>query len=70
MDASWNTDTNYEMGNMGHRPGVKGATSLNPTDAGQDIRSEIVTMKRMGMKVDKYRKLLHANMNLVSFSTH
>ena len=24
MDASWNTDTEYEMGNMGHRPGVKG----------------------------------------------
>ena len=23
-DASWNTDTEYEMGNMGHRPGVKG----------------------------------------------
>ena len=24
MDASWNTDTEYEMGNMGHRPGIKG----------------------------------------------
>ena len=24
LDASWNTDTEYEMGNMGHRPGVKG----------------------------------------------
>ena len=23
VDASWNTDTDYEMGNMGHRPGVK-----------------------------------------------
>ena len=22
IDASWNTDTQYEMGNMGHRPGV------------------------------------------------
>ena len=24
IDASWNTDADLEMGNMGHRPGVKG----------------------------------------------
>ena len=56
MDASWNTDTRYEMGNMGHRPGVKGGYfPVNPTDSGQDIRSEMLsTMKRMGMKVDKH----------------
>jgi glutamine synthetase len=24
MDASWNTDTQYEMGNTGHRPPAKG----------------------------------------------
>ena len=55
-DASWNTDTDYEMGNMGHRPGVKGGYfPVNPTDAGQDIRSEMLsTMKRVGMKVDKH----------------
>ena len=23
-DASWNTDAEFEMGNMGHRPGIKG----------------------------------------------
>jgi len=56
IDAAWNTDTSYEMGNMGHRPGVKGGYfPVNPTDAGQDIRSEMLsTMKRMGMKVDKH----------------
>ncbi|HUF55008.1 MAG TPA: type I glutamate--ammonia ligase [Thermohalobaculum sp.] len=56
IDGSWNTDTEYEMGNMGHRPGVKGGYfPVNPTDAGQDIRSEMLsTMKRMGMKVDKH----------------
>ena len=55
-DASWNTDTDYEMGNMGHRPGVKGGYfPVNPTDSGQDIRSEMLsTMKRVGMKVDKH----------------
>ncbi|NKW71625.1 type I glutamate--ammonia ligase [Rhodobacteraceae bacterium R_SAG10] len=56
IDASWNTDTAYEMGNTGHRPGVKGGYfPVNPIDDGQDIRSEMLsTMKRMGMKVDKH----------------
>ena len=51
-DASWNTDADYEMGNMGHRPGIKGGYfPVNPTDSGQDIRSEMLsTMKRVGMK--------------------
>ncbi|MEM7237507.1 MAG: glutamine synthetase beta-grasp domain-containing protein, partial [Pseudomonadota bacterium] len=55
IDASWNSDSEYEMGNMGHRPGIKGGYfPVNPTDAGQDIRSEMLsTMKRMGMSVDK-----------------
>ena len=52
-DASWNTNTEYEMGNMGHRPGVKGG--YFPTDSAQDLRSEMLsTMKRIGMKVDKH----------------
>ena len=56
IDAAWNTDTDYEMGNMGHRPGVKGGYfPVNPVDESQDIRSEMLsTMKRMGMKVDKH----------------
>ena len=56
LDASWNTDTEYEIGNTGHRPGVKGGYfPVNPIDDGQDIRSEMLsTMKRLGMKVDKH----------------
>ncbi|MBR9844340.1 MAG: type I glutamate--ammonia ligase [Rhodobacteraceae bacterium] len=56
IDASWNTDTEYEMGNTGHRPGLKGGYfPVNPTDDAQDIRSEMLsTMKRLGMKVDKH----------------
>ncbi|NRB18165.1 MAG: type I glutamate--ammonia ligase [Rhodobacteraceae bacterium] len=55
-DASWNTDTQYEMGNMGHRPGLKGGYfPVNPIDETQDLRSEMLsTMKRLGMKVDKH----------------
>ncbi|PLS20616.1 type I glutamate--ammonia ligase [Neptunicoccus cionae] len=55
-DASWNTDTSYEMGNMGHRPGIKGGYfPVNPTDSSHDLRSEMLsTMKSIGMKVDKH----------------
>ena len=55
-EAAWNTDTDYEHGNTGHRPGVKGHYfAMNPTDANQDMRSEMLTtMKDMGMKVDKH----------------
>jgi glutamine synthetase len=55
-EAAWNSDTDYEHGNSGHRPGVKGHYfAMNPTDANQDMRSEMLsTMKDMGMKVDKH----------------
>ncbi len=56
QDASWNSDTEYEMGNSGHRPGIKGGYfPVNPIDDAQDIRSEMLsTMKNIGMKVDKH----------------
>jgi glutamine synthetase len=56
VDAAWNCDTEYEMGNTGHRPGVKGGYfPVNPIDDAQDIRSEMLsTMKQLGMKVDKH----------------
>ncbi len=49
-DASWNTDTDYEMGNTGHRPGLKGGYfPVNPVDEAQDLRAEMLsTMKRLG----------------------
>jgi len=55
-DAPWNSDTDYEQGNTGHRPGVKGGYfPVNPIDSSQDLRSEMMsTMKAMGMKVDKH----------------
>ena len=54
--AAWNTDAEFEMGNLGHRPTYKGGYfPVNPSDDGQDIRSEMLsTMKRLGMKVDKH----------------
>ncbi|MGJ8547229.1 MAG: type I glutamate--ammonia ligase [Sulfitobacter sp.] len=55
-DASWNSDAEFEMGNMGHRPGLKGGYfPVNPVDEAQDLRAEMLsTMKRLGMKVDKH----------------
>ncbi|UWQ15555.1 type I glutamate--ammonia ligase [Aliiroseovarius sp. M344] len=56
VDAAWNSDTEYEMGNTGHRPGVKGGYfPVNPIDDAQDLRSEMLTtMKQLGMKTDKH----------------
>ncbi len=62
-DACWNTDAEFEMGNHGHRPGVKGGYfPVNPTDASHDIRGEMLsTMKRLGMKVDKHHHEVASN---------
>ena len=51
-DSAWNTDTEYESGNQAHRAPLKGGYfPVNPIDAGQDLRGEMLsTMKRMGMK--------------------
>jgi glutamine synthetase len=54
--AAWNTDAEFESGNLAHRAGHKGGYfPVNPIDEAQDIRGEMLsTMKRMGMKVDKH----------------
>ena len=63
VDGAWNTDTEYEMGNSGHRPGIKGGYfPVNPIDPAQDLRSEMLsTMKRIGMKVDKHHHEVASN---------
>ena len=51
-----NSDTEYEMGNMGHRPRTKGGYfPVNPVDSCQDLRSEMLsTMASMGVVVEKH----------------
>lgn len=51
-----NTDTEYEMGNLGHRPRTKGGYfPVPPIDSGQDIRSEMLSvMTEMGVAVEKH----------------
>ncbi len=50
-----NTDTEYEAGNMGHRPRTKGGYfPVPPVDSSQDIRSEMLTvLTEMGVTVEK-----------------
>ncbi len=51
-----NTGTEYEMGNLGHRPRTKGGYfPVNPIDSGQDLRSEMLSvMTEMGVTVEKH----------------
>ncbi|QUM86976.1 MULTISPECIES: glutamate--ammonia ligase [unclassified Moritella] len=55
-EASWNSDKEYEGGNMGHRPGVKGGYfPVSPVDSAQDIRSAMcLIMEEMGLTVEAH----------------
>jgi glutamine synthetase len=51
-----NSYTDYEMGNLGHRPRVKGGYfPVPPIDSCQDIRSEMLSvLTEMGVTVEKH----------------
>ena len=51
-----NSSRDYDTGNMGHRPGVKGGYfPVPPVDSGQDIRSEIVSvLSDMNVTMEKH----------------
>jgi glutamine synthetase len=51
-----NAGTDYEMGNLGHRPRVKGGYfPVPPVDSCQDIRSEMLSvLTEMGVVVEKH----------------
>jgi glutamine synthetase len=53
-EAAWNTGKNYEHGNKGYRPTVKGGYfPVPPVDAGQDMRSEMsLILEQMGIPVE------------------
>ena len=55
-EASWNSDKEYEGGNMGHRPSVKGGYfPVSPVDSAQDIRSAMcLIMEEMGLTVEAH----------------
>lgn len=53
-EAAWNSAKEYDGGNTGHRPGVKGGYfPLPPMDSHQDLRSAIsLTLESMGIPVE------------------
>ncbi|MCG2586002.1 type I glutamate--ammonia ligase [Massilia sp. TS11] len=53
-EASWSTDKEYEAGNSGHRPTVKGGYfPVPPVDSFQDMRSEMsAILEAMGIPVE------------------
>jgi glutamine synthetase len=55
-EACWNSDKEYEGGNMGHRPSVKGGYfPVSPVDSAQDIRSAMcLIMEEMGLTVEAH----------------
>lgn len=53
-EAAWSTGIDYEHGNLGHRPTVKGGYfPVSPTDSFQDIRSEMcLLLEQQGVPVE------------------
>ena len=55
-EGAYNTDAEYEEGNLGHRPRVKGGYfPVPPVDSGCDIRAEMVEQCiAMGLEMEKH----------------
>ena len=67
-EGPYNSGKEYENGNMGHRPGIRGGYfPVPPVDSEQDMRSEYLkAMKEMGIKVENTTMKLHlVSTNLV-----
>ena len=56
MEGPYNSSTDYEAGNLGHRPGPKGGYfPVPPVDSAQDMRSEMLSvMTEMGIEPEKH----------------
>lgn len=55
-EAAWNSDKEYEGGNTGHRPRVKGGYfPVPPVDSSQDLRSQMcLVLESMGQVIEAH----------------
>ncbi len=55
-EGPWNSGTEYDGGNMGHRPRIKGGYFPEaPVDSSSNLRAEMLTvMRTMGVPVEKH----------------
>ena len=55
-EAKWNSGADFEGGNMGHRPGVKGGYfPVPPVDSAHDIRAAMcLVMEEMGLVIEAH----------------
>ena len=55
-EAAWNSGTEYDTGNIGHRPGIKGGYfPVSPVDSMSDLRVAMVqAMESMGLEVEAH----------------
>jgi len=69
MEGSYNTGTEYESGNPGHRPAVKGGYfPVPPVDSAQDIRSEMLAiMGDMGIQPEKHHHEVASSQHELGF---
>jgi glutamine synthetase len=68
-EGAWNSGTNYERGNFGHRPSIKGGYfPVPPVDSSQDVRSEMsFLLDQMGMVVEAHHhEVATGNQNEIS----
>ena len=56
IEGPYNSDREYDVGNMGHRPGVKGGYfPVAPIDSTVDLRAEMTSvLARMGVPMEKH----------------
>lgn len=69
VEGAWNSAKEYEEGNIGHRPRVKGGYfPVPPVDSSQDIRAAMcLTLEQMGLVVETHHhEVATANQNEIS----